>query len=136
MLSASVASKSRHGCLGCLGCGSSSLQSGFFWEMVEENHKPVPARGRGCRDTPCMERGQELPLLSGDREAKPRVVRMGVQQDGDLPQLFGKHENGAKLGPGAEGKGVTLFLPWRGHGRGPAQGRAAATRAGRKRQLK
>lgn len=85
MLSASVAGTSGHR---CLGCRSSSLQTGFFWEMVGDNHKPVPAGVKGCRDSPCpavcMERGQEVLLPSGDGDAKPRLGRMSVQQGGRM----------------------------------------------------
>lgn len=52
--------------------------------MVEDNHKPVPAGVKGCRDSPCMERGHEVPLPSGDREVKPRLGRMGAQWDGGM----------------------------------------------------
>lgn len=32
----------------------------------------------------CVERGQEVPLLSGDGEVKPRLGKMGVQQGGGM----------------------------------------------------
>lgn len=66
-LSISMASTSRKRCLG--------WEIGVFWEMVRDNHKPLRARGKGCRDSPCL----ALSMEKGTRSsaAREHLGRMG-----------------------------------------------------------